>query len=470
MSKGSVVGWCVVTFMLVQIGFSQDTNAKIMEALFTKIATSLAVGTNTPAAGQSLLILANPGIAIDPAMNPATNQSDREAISKVLDRVPGPSWIYTSTSYRVSDIYSNIVHHHIVPTNQLTDSEKQQLAAANTVLFLNGDPGQGRSTKYSAYHDYQGKWEDAANAVEANRKPNGSVPPNFLHARQNAMTDWQTLGYKNDVDTALGTRESLTSRDPNLWFQQLSTQLSNAEENPGTPDDFFPVTMYPSYASWSTLTGWSTINMDASEIHNIATTDHTSSGGSAGAGFGLFSFNAGASHDSTDVHTHSDSNISSISMDVIRIQIDRPWMEGWLFRSRGWDWAPGSPLAGNLISDGATPPGSGNPNILMPYLPVGILVARNVKINGAIGSNDMTYHHDHTSVQGSAGWGPFSISGHYEEDHTKQTFDATFSGNGITIPGMQIIGWYCEVLQKMPSRDTVNFTWPQPQAHVPPGF
>jgi hypothetical protein len=96
----------------------------------------------------------------------------------------------------------------------------------------------------------------------------------------------------------------------------------------------------------------------------------------------------------------------------------------------------------------------------MPYVPTAILVSRNVQISGQVSDVDTTYHHDHTSASGSLGWGPFAIGGHYEEDHMKNTFDAIVDANGITIPGYQIIGWYCEVLPKSPNPDLVNYKWP----------
>jgi hypothetical protein len=439
---------------------AQDDNAKIMEGLYTKIAQSLTVGTNTPAAGKSILILANPGIAIDPALNPAASQDDRRAISRVLDRVPGPSWIYQETTFSISSVYGNILQNHELPDPKITAKQKQDLQAVDVTLFKNGDPANGESDKLKAYKNYRATYQDAVNAVEVNRAANGSVPPKYIQARQGALQDWQNLGFKNEIETDLAKRDSLTSLDPNFWFQQLSNAYTVFQESPGTPDQFEPVGLYPAYASWSTLKGWATITLSADEIHNLSTSDHTSVGGSVGVGYGLFSFNAGASHDTTDQHTHSNVKVSNIKMELLRVSIDRSWLEGLIFRSKIWRWSQDAPLGSKLISDGATPPGSNTTDVIMPYVPTAILVSRNVEISGQVSDVDTTFHNDHTSASGSLGWGPFAIGGHYEEDHTRNTFDAKIDANGITIPGYQIIGWYCEVLPKSPDPDLVNYKWP----------
>ena len=455
--SGLVVTLSVVVFgTSVLVAQAQDDNAQIMEKLYTKIAQSVTVGTNTPAAGKSILILANPGIAIDPNMNPSTSQDDRKAISRVVDRVPAPSWIYQDTTFNISNLYGQVLQFHELALPKITDDQKQQLKAANQTLFKNGDPAKGDSDKFKAYKERRATYQDKVNDLENNRKPNGSVPAPYTQARQAALQDWQNSGFKNEIETALGARNSLTALDPNLWFQQLSDAFSAAQENPGTPDQFEPVGFYPAYSSWANLKGWATITLSADEIHNLQTSDHTSVGGSAGVNYGLFSFSAGASHSTTDQHAHSNIKVSNIKMDLLRVSLDRSWLDGLVFRSRIWNWSSASPLGSKLIADGATPPG----DVLMPYVPTAILISRNVEIAGQVSDTDSTYHSSHTSVSGSLGWGPFAIGGHYEEDHTKSTFDAIVTANGISIPGYQIIGWYCEVLPKSPYPDLVNFKWP----------
>jgi len=146
-----------------------DDNAQIMEKLYTKIAQSLTVGTNTPAAGKSILILANPGIAIDPALDPGSSQDDRKAISRVLDRVPGPSWIYQETSYALSSVYGDVLGNHVLANSSITDDQKKQLRAAEKVLFKDGDPAKGDSDQMTAYKKYRAIWQDKVNALEAHR-------------------------------------------------------------------------------------------------------------------------------------------------------------------------------------------------------------------------------------------------------------------------------------------------------------
>jgi hypothetical protein len=455
---------------------AQSDNDQITEKLYTKIVQNAIVGTNADTTGSSIFILANPGIAIDPALNPATSQADRKAISRVLDRVPGPSWIYQEMPYKVSDIYINVLQHHQVAVITMTAKQKRDLKDANNILFKSGDPAKGDSKKLKAYKQARATYQDQVNAVEAHRAPDGSVPPEYNQARQDALQAWGKKGYKDEIDSALAKRDDLTSLDPDSWFQQLSAAYEAAEESPGTPDQFEPVGLYPAYASWSTLKGWATITLSADEIHNLQPTSeirnlqptndvgksqpgtNTNIGRSTGVKSELWSYSTGASHTNADTQTHGNVNVSSITMDVLRVGIDRSWLDGLIFRSQIWRWSPTAPLGSKLISDGSRPPST--TDILMPYMPTAILVSRNVKISGHVSDVDTKFHSSHMSTSGSLSWGPFAIGGRYEENENAHTFDSKVDGNGIAIPGYQIIGWYCEVLPKSPNPDLVKYKWP----------
>lgn len=84
---------------------------------------------------------------------------------------------------------------------------------------------------------------------------------------------------------------------------------------------------------------------------------------------------------------------------------------------------------------------SSSNNGVMRALPKAIIVIKDLKIKATQRSED-----DKRAASSAIGLGAFNISG--------STFDA--ASNSLTAPGIQIIGWGCEVLQKLPYNDDPN--------------
>jgi hypothetical protein len=443
---------------------AQRYKLQVMEKLYSKILQSATVGTNTALDGSTILIMADLGIPLDPALHPETSQDDRRAISRLLDRVPGPSWVYRDMPYGLSQIYSSVLEYHELPTMSMTKQQKKDLKTANEVLFRNGNPAKGYSVKLTAYKNYQISYRNRVAIAEGHRGPDGTIPQDYAQAIQTALQDWKNKGYKDVVESALAKRNGLVSADPNLWFQDLSNTYSAAEESPDTPDQFEPVSLLPSYSSWSTLS-WTPISLSGSDIQNLQTTSQIhnfqpADAAGIGAAVEFQGIIGGAIHTDLESQAHANGPIMSIKAEVLRVYLDRPWLDDLVFRSKIWRWSHAAPLASTLISDGATPPGSAFHDILMPYVPTSILVARNVQITVPISDSDQQQLRQGLAAKISVSVGPFTVGGSYQKDSTKATANSTVSNNGVSIPGYQIIGWYCEVLPKSPDPDLQDYKWP----------
>ena len=468
---------CVVIITLTVLGITtsrlkaqdQAFKPQLLEKLYTKLVQSPIAGTNTVAAGHSILILANPGVALDPALHPETSQSDRRSLSRVLDHLPGPSFVYQEMPYALSRVYSDVLQYHDVPVVTMSEQQKRDLKTANRTLFRDGNPAKGDSSKVAAYKKYGSIYEDRVNATESHRAHDGSVPDQFVNAQQSALQDWEKVGFKNEVDLARVARNNLTSLDPQLWFQDLFGAYTAAQESPGTPDQFEPIGLLPSYSSWPNLSGWTKITLSGTEIASLQPTgelhifrplDQAKIVHSADVDFGPFHFGGSSTTTNNQTNSTPEEPISNISMEVLRVSLDRPWLDYLVFRSKLWRWSHSSPLASSLISDGATPPGSITADILMPYVPTAVLVSRNVRIESkrlTANAQTLTQHiNSGTEIR----IGPFVIGGSYQQDVTKEKAKAMVSADAIAIPGYQIIGWYCEALPKSPDPDLQNYKWP----------
>lgn len=123
------------------------------------------------------------------------------------------------------------------------------------------------------------------------------------------------------------------------------------------------------------------------------------------------------------------------SLRYIRVQLHRPWMDTTLFRLPGWS-IPGVPAA--FFSTGEAANNAG----LLPLLPVGFIAVRDVRITGAWSDADRRSASQAVQATGPAAFGPFAIRSGGQQ--------SSFDGSTLTIPGIQIIAWTCQVMPKSP--------------------
>jgi hypothetical protein len=220
------------------------------------------------------------------------------------------------------------------------------------------------------------------------------------------------------------------------------------------------VQVYPSYPSWIADAGWTGFDVTENELEQQNESTRTSFGGSAGVGYGFFSFSANYKKDTKEERYQSKVNNLEIHMQVKRVSLTRPWLSGVLFRNRYWRFDPTkvNPAEYQLSDGGGTdqkpPQGS------MTLIPTGFLLARKTLIAGLDAQEIKTYFESHEQAGGSVGWGPFAIGGNYSRDYNKSYRWAKNIGNGLQIDEPQIIGIYCDVLKKVPDPDqNQNLKW-----------
>ncbi len=132
----------------------------------------------------------------------------------------------------------------------------------------------------------------------------------------------------------------------------------------------------------------------------------------------------------------------SVSMELMRVVLTRPWMDDGVFRSRAWKWLKASLYDGKLISDGKDAAQGATPSGIMPFLQTGLLLARRTSLSGQW-SHDLTQTFDQqTSGGASIGWGPISFGGRYNSSDSHSYHKATAAGNAVSWDAPQIIGFF----------------------------
>ncbi|MEJ7559911.1 MAG: hypothetical protein WKF66_16485 [Pedobacter sp.] len=118
------------------------------------------------------------------------------------------------------------------------------------------------------------------------------------------------------------------------------------------------------------------------------------------------------------------------------VYLDRPWFNTALFHYANMWYC--LMLKEKYFSSGEKDESNAG---LLKCIPTAMILIKDLKIKAAWTDSDKQH------AQDSVGLGIFNLSG------------STFSNNELTTPGIQIIGWMCEVLPKLPAMDDPNVSF-----------
>ncbi len=299
----------------------------------------------------------------------------------------------------------------------------------------------------AAYITAVGGYRAARNGYDLSDKADqrawNAVQPGLQLNVDQAWNKW-TRAYKEDVELAQQALAS-TVNDALTAVIEQSQRLVGPQYSLASPDGlntFLPTYAIPS--NWASPDCQpSKLHFDSSNLSQEESKEASSYSVSAGGSYGLWSASGGASGSSEDEHTHMESDSFVLDAELIFVQIKRPWLNPLLFEMRDWFM---SGVAAHGVSNGASEDLRG----LMPLLPTGFVVARNVTIQANFGSEDMKFHSEQTQTQASGGWGPFSVSGSYSHSSSDRKFTSSLSGGKLSFEGLQVIAWISSIIPASP--------------------
>lgn len=437
--------------------YDTDDNVDLMKKIFSKIALGTSVGENTGRPGNSFLMLENPGTFLDPMLNVDTVRGAR-MLAELLDPIPNPKWIYDASSRSTSDIYKMTLTDKELPLVQLSSSQRLSLQKAKITAHNTED----------AYSDLAEQYWDANDAfltAQITAANHGVSPnPRYEFRKNQAYNRWIDRGHKLEYENAIATIYNLESLDPNNTWLSLSQLLDQNERLDGAIH-FHTTDVTPTYKQLvdPKSTGWTVLSFDQADWENQSYHSHVDAGGSVSGSFGLWRASAGAHYVEDKGFTKSKASNINITMEVQRVKINRGWLRSYLYFSRAWRWHSGTTGSGSPISDGVAIENGNTPNGWMPFLPVALLVARNVSISASISDSEHDWANSHLDANASVGYGPISIGGHYSKDESSDYVKGSVRHDGITAGPAQIIGWYCDVLPQSPNPDPA-LNWPNGRA------
>lgn len=268
-----------------------------------------------------------------------------------------------------------------------------------------------------------------------------------------AMEDWKGAGLKNEVELIQAQRDSIQERDFSLIKNDYKKLYVHSILNNGKRE-FLDTTLSP--AKFVKSGGWTRFTISKDELKEYSKEKYHANSKS-------FTTKTGSFFHKTETKNTSESKSYDLvqdlkkkefdlSFDFCQVRIIRPWFKESFLNSGYWRFAPGEE---KVLSDGGNPPKG-----ILPAYPTSILFIRNLNLQYRDKSDnaslDKTFKEKSAEYSGGLRFGWFNISagGGYASGDTKfnNDWDHNYTCNeqGITVPGLQIIGFNCHMLGKSP--------------------
>ncbi|MGE0225927.1 MAG: hypothetical protein AB7S57_21845 [Acetobacteraceae bacterium] len=293
---------------------------------------------------------------------------------------------------------------------------------------------------------------------------NGNVLRNRVRA---AMMDWVSNGYKNDYEEIAAFIDQVMRRDMALLKEQYRQELEDARlTGLASGSDFFYTSLLP--ASFATSTGWTGFTFRSGDYSHYQSSNYNASKWKASAGasyLGIFGVAGTASKSQSRTEFNSNFNLDTFSLDfeIAQAVINRPWLKRGFLSSKTWRFNPANPDSrGDMLSDGAAPPHG-----LLPAYPTSVIFIRNLRLNmgHSEGFRNFMSQHANSSVGGGGAvhFGLFHLGGSYNRvtasGSSSQSNGYSWDNQGLSVPGMQVVGFKCHVMPKSPDPDSGITKW-----------
>jgi hypothetical protein len=291
--------------------------------------------------------------------------------------------------------------------------------------------------------------------------------PTYRKKVETAKQNWIVSGYKNQVESLSAQLAQIEDRDFSI-FKQKCKDLMEAYKKTNAFKEFYYTTFTPS--NFVKSEGWTQLSIYSSKLGQATHADSKSHSRSITTKSGSMFHK----HSTTNTESSSSCNISSslkaksftLSFEFCQVRIVRPWFKESFLTSKYWRFDPTESRAGQELSDGGNPPKG-----IMPAYPTSMFVVRNLSLrfdskqDASSFSDEFKSKSANYSAGVNIGFFNISAGGGYSNSDSSGRADSDLQmskdGQSITIPGMQVIGFNCHVLDKAPnpSPDVSDEDW-----------
>ena len=381
------------------------------------------------------------------------------------------------------DVYKKVLTMSEVAQFELDEKTQAKLAKARSLLTktvmkatdllsdekepveVDGPIVEAYNAKMAAYYDAYLEYNNHRLAALAGDDPkavhdwamNGQFYFNKVRAAMNA---WVTQGYKNDYEQINAFIANVTERDLSLLKAQYKEILQRSMMTGLVSGLEFPFTTI-SPANFAQASGWTEFTFNTrhykdhsdSQVNNHSLkVDQTST-----SWFHKQHYMYGKEEPYQEMDMGAELANLDISFKICQVNIVRPWFKPSFLASKSWRFAPGSEdgRKGTLLSTGGP-----RPEGILPAYPTAMLVVKDVVFDfhdTQVASN-FKHKYDQVSHDGGLGVsvGFFGIGARGNvgvldnKKHDGNENGIIQNKSKVTIPGMQVIGYRCHMLDKSP--------------------
>lgn len=451
-----------------------DKEQKVLETLYDRLFDAITYSPDGKVAAwhkDTTFIQFAKNIVLNPndfsnmlsPVNPSGSYTTAELFSAMVDALPNTDAMWSDSGQRVSDVYKTIIKganstsKPIASQQKIYDQAFNFLNVSKTTKDFTG--AEKTTTEPSeiaiAYDDAQaayitavGGYRTAYNGYNLDKTEDqrawNAVAPGLQLALDQAWNKWTRAG-KAEVEQAQNALVA-TINDAVKYVIAESLKMINEQHElaPSTPSG------NPWLPSYALPTNWFTddvkgskLTLKSSELNKTASTSATKYAASASGSWGLWHASGGVSGSSEKETAHMDAEDFTLEAELINVTIKRAWFNPLILKMR--DWFMTGVKKGDISNAQVE-----NLLGLMPLIPTGFIVAKNVKITANFSSEDKSFVAKSISTEASGGWGPFSVSGSYSHSTSDSKFNAQFDGGTLELPGLQLIGWINSIMPVSP--------------------
>jgi hypothetical protein len=357
------------------------------------------------------------------------NPDDQHALFDLADKTLDSTFLWKPQTSTVSGLYGEIVEFAALPDKQIDQALIERLAAQ-----LNRWQ-DGYDTYRLFFDDADGAWRKATSQDPIDE----NLVIDLAKKRAAALRDWENpnKGRKTQYETTLGELNQHLAGNPRRFWETEVRQRFVDRRLQSTRGSYYHTVWDPHPSDWATA-GWQRVALHVRSVWDREYSRSTSFSAGGGASFGLWSVGGSYSRSTQETQHQSQASDLSVHFEVLRVNLNRPWMYQDLFARRYWAWK--RTHENLLISDGGQVPAERplGPRG-MPVLPTVFFVARNVRLSCNWSSEDRRFWAEQIQARASFGWGPFSCSGSYSESTSEKTYSGQFADASVVVEQPQIM-------------------------------
>lgn len=397
--------------------------------------------------------------------NPGGNLGSSQTFANLVDQMPSQTSSYSPSSTLISQTYKEIVdgaNSATKPDPEQEQKYKQAYDYLNTTSTIKDYTGKettqtDNSAIYKQYLNNQTAYITAVSGYRtaylgydlsdpAQQRQWQANEPMLSNNINQTYNTWRAQGAAQVEEALAALASAINDAVGNVIRDAQQTMASSMASSTGDGSHWYFTYPFPSDFADPKASGFTAFSLKSDYLEETASAKATDWGVSGSASWGLWSGSASASGHHADSHSHMEASKFELSAEIAVVRVFRPWLNDLIFKMNSWytNMAKVHGISiGKLTSD----------QLILPLIPTGFVVARNVAITADWSSNDKKHVEDSIATKTSVGWGPFSVSGSYSHSSSSDYHKSTFDGGTLNIPGIQIIAWVSEITPDSPQEN-----------------